>query len=56
MLQTSVGAHRRHKHVSDHLQVVPVRHAAGQGDLEQEVALEDLPHPVEDHLQLPVAQ
>lgn len=49
-------AHRRHKNVADHLQAVPLGHSARQGDLEEEVALQDLPHAIEGHLELPVAQ
>lgn len=49
-------AHRRHKNVPDHLQAVPLGYSARQGDLEQEVALQDLPHAIEGHLELPVAQ
>lgn len=49
-------AYRCHKDVPDHLQAVPLSHPARQGDLEQEVALQDLTHAIEGHLQFPVAQ
>lgn len=49
-------AYRRHKDIPDHLQAVPLRHTARQGDLEQEVALQDFTHAIESHLQFPVTQ
>lgn len=42
--------------VPDGLELVPVCHTAGQGDLEHGVALQDLPHTVKHRLTLPLAQ
>lgn len=49
-------AYRCNKHIPNHLQAVPLGYSARQCDLEQEVALQDLTHTIEGHLQLPVAQ
>lgn len=51
-----ISAYRCNKHIPDHLQAVPLCHSARQCNLEQEVALQDLTHTVEDHLQFPVAE
>lgn len=51
-----VCVYRCHKDIPDHLQVVPLSHTTRQCDLKQEVALQDLTHTIEDHLQLPVAE
>lgn len=50
------SSYRSHEQIPDLLRGVPLRHARGQGDLEDRMTVQDLLHPGEDHLALAGAQ
>lgn len=49
-------SYRGHENVADRFHRIPLRHAAGQCDLEHGVTLQDLFDPIKHHLELPVTQ
>lgn len=49
-------SYRGHENVAYRFHCIPLRHAAGQCNLEHGVTLQDLFDPIKHHLELPVTQ